>query len=441
MNKIKNAIKENNDLYCLAVKAKNRIPRKLYYPKDYFKIKRMLDSNNLNIDEFRNERLCNLLKEALEYVPYYKKLNLGITSEDITEENAFEMLQRFPYMDKETVIENADDFVNIKFNKDKLIHNKTSGSTGPGIDLWRTRKEELLEKSFFDYKWGKLGYKDNSKIVRMAVEGIKKDNEYPCSYVGDKMIICPNHLNYKCIDEIFNKIKEFKPAFFHCYPSAFQYLLQYMKENNLNLDNVQGIFLASEAVNKDVLNLSQLVFKNVPIIFHYGLSERSNLAWGIFQNNEICYKCDDIYGYSENIINEDGLPEIVGTSYWNYAMPLIRYNTHDIGKIENGIISNLQGRVEEFLITKHGDKIHGINIDMDDYTWKYVDIVQIVQNEPGKIEIHVKPKDSFNLDVKEKILKSKRAEWGNMFDILLVIDNRISKTKSGKVRYIINNIR
>ncbi|WP_205694129.1 phenylacetate--CoA ligase family protein [Clostridium sp. JN-9] len=441
MNKIKNAIKENNDLYCLAVKAKNRIPRKLYYPKDYFKIKRMLDSNNLNIDEFRNERLCNLLKEALEYVPYYKKLNLGILSEDITEENAFEMLQKFPYIDKKTVIENADDFVNIKFNKDKLIHNKTSGSTGPGIDLWRTRREELLEKSFFDYKWGKLGYKDNSKIVRMAVEGIKKDNEYPCSYVGDKMIICPNHLNYKCIDEIFNKIKEFKPAFFHCYPSSFQYLLQYMKENNLNLDNVQGIFLASEAVNKDVLNLSQLVFKNVPIIFHYGLSERSNLAWGIFQNNEICYKCDDIYGYSENIINEDGLPEIVGTSYWNYAMPLIRYNTHDIGKIENGIISNLQGRVEEFLITKHGDKIHGINIDMDDYTWKYVDIVQIVQNEPGKIEIHVKPKDSFNLDVKEKILKSKRAEWGNMFDILLVIDNRISKTKSGKVRYIINNIR
>ncbi|QAT41672.1 phenylacetate--CoA ligase family protein [Clostridium sp. JN-9] len=438
---MKNAIKENNDLYCLAVKAKNRIPRKLYYPKDYFKIKRMLDSNNLNIDEFRNERLCNLLKEALEYVPYYKKLNLGILSEDITEENAFEMLQKFPYIDKKTVIENADDFVNIKFNKDKLIHNKTSGSTGPGIDLWRTRREELLEKSFFDYKWGKLGYKDNSKIVRMAVEGIKKDNEYPCSYVGDKMIICPNHLNYKCIDEIFNKIKEFKPAFFHCYPSSFQYLLQYMKENNLNLDNVQGIFLASEAVNKDVLNLSQLVFKNVPIIFHYGLSERSNLAWGIFQNNEICYKCDDIYGYSENIINEDGLPEIVGTSYWNYAMPLIRYNTHDIGKIENGIISNLQGRVEEFLITKHGDKIHGINIDMDDYTWKYVDIVQIVQNEPGKIEIHVKPKDSFNLDVKEKILKSKRAEWGNMFDILLVIDNRISKTKSGKVRYIINNIR
>ncbi len=440
MNKIKNAIKENNDLYCLAVKAKNRIPRKLYYPKDYFKIKRMLDSNNLNIDEFRNERLCNLLKEALEYVLYYKKLNLGITSEDITEENAFEMLQKFPYIDKKTVIENADDFVNIKFNKDKLIYHKTSGSTGPGIDLWRTRKEELLEKSFFDYKWGRLGYKDNSKIVRMAVEGIKKDNEYPCSYVGDKMRICPNHLNYKWINEILNKIKEFKPAFFHCYPSAFQYLLQYMKENNLNLDNVQGIFLASEAVNKDVINLSQLVFKNVPIIFHYGLSERSNLAWGIFQDNEICYKCDDIYGYSENIINEDGLSEIVGTSYWNYAMPLIRYNTHDIGKIENGIISNLQGRVEEFLITKHGDKIHGINMDMDDYTWKYVDIVQIVQNEPGKIEIHVKPKDSFNLDVKQKILKFHREKWGNMFDILVVIDNRISKTKSGKVRYIINNI-
>lgn len=444
MNKIKNAIKKNNGLYCFGIKARNRIPRKLYYPKDYFKIKRLLnlnDLNKLNLESYRNERLCNLLKEALDYVPFYKKLDLGITSDDITEENAIEVLKRFPYIDKKIIIGKAEEFINIKFKKDKLIHTKSSGTTGPGKDLWRTGRENLLEKCFFDHSWGKLGYKDNSKIVRIAYEAVKKDDEYPCSYVGDKMRICPNHLNYKWIGEIFNKIKEFKPAFFHCYPSNFQYLLQYMKENNLNLDNIKGIFLASEVVNKDVLNLSQLVFKNVPLIFHYGLSERSNLAWGIFQNNEICYKCDDIYGYSENIISQEGLPEIVGTSYWNYAMPFIRYNTHDIGRIENGVISNLEGRIEEFLITKHGDKIHGINIAIDDYTWKFVDIVQIVQNEPGKIELHVKPKDSFNLDVKERILKSQRDEWGNLFDILVVIDHRISRTKSGKVRFIINNIR
>lgn len=444
MNKIKNAVKNNNGLYCFGIKARNRIPRKLYYPKDYFKIKRLLnlnDLNKLNLESYKNERLCNLLKEALDYVPFYKKLDLGIKSCDITEENAIEMLQRFPYIDKKTVIENSDEFINTKFKKDKLLYSNSGGSTGSGTDLWRTGRENLLEKCFFDYRWGKLGYKDNSRIVRIAYEAVKKDDEYPCSYAGDKMKVCPNHLNSKWIEEIFNKIKEFKPEFFHCYPSAFQYLLQYMKESNESLHNIKGIFLASEVVTEDVLNLSQSVFKNVPVLFHYGLSERSNLAWGIFENNKICYKCDDVYGYTENPINEEGLPEIAGTSYWNYAMPLIRYNTNDIGTIENGIISNLEGRIEEFLITKQGNKIHGINVGIDDYTWRYVDIVQLVQNEPGKVEIHVKPKDSFNLNVKEKILKSQRAEWGSIFDILVVIDNRISKTKSGKVRFIINNIR
>jgi phenylacetate-CoA ligase len=444
VDNIRDIIKKNKGLFSLGLKVRNRIPRKVYYPNDYFNILRLLklnDLNKLDTDSYRNKKLCSILKEALEYVPYYKKLNLGITSEDITEENALEMLNKFPYLDKKNIRENPEQFINIKFDKNKLIHSTCGGTTGPRIDLWRTRKENLLEKCFFDYQWGKLGYKNNSKIVRIAYEGLKKEDEYPCSYAGDKMRISPIHLNNKWMEEIFNKIKEFKPAFFHSYPLSFQSLVQYMKESNLTIDNIKGIFLASEIVTEDVLNLSQSVFKDVPINFHYGLSERSNLAWGIFENNNISYKCNDVYGYSENFITEDGFYEIVGTSYWNYAMPLIRYNTHDIGKIENGIITNLDGRTQDLLITKQGEKISAVNIFLDKFAWKYMDIMQLVQNEPGKIEFHIKPKDNFNLNIKNKILNSLEANWGNVFDILVVIDNRISKTESGKIRFVINNVR
>jgi phenylacetate-CoA ligase len=445
VNNIRDIVKKNNDLFCFSVKVRNRIPRKIYYPKDYFKILRLLklkDLNKLNLESYRNKKLCNVLKEALEYVPYYKKLNLGIKSGDVTEENAFKILNAFPYLDKKIIMENPKDFINVKYNKGKLILCTCGGTTiGPRIDIWRTRRENLLEKCFFDYKWSKLGYKNNSKIVRISVEGIKREDEYPCSYVGDKMRISPAHLNKKWLEEIYNKIKEFKPEFFHSYPSSFQFLLQYMSENNLTIDNIKGIFLSSEIVTENLLNLSQSVFKDVPVIFHYGLTERSNLAWGIFEDGSISYKCDDIYGYSENFINKEGFPEIVGTSYWNYAMPIIRYNTHDLGKIENGIINNLDGRVQDLLITKQGEKISSVNIFLEQFAWKYVDMIQLVQNEPGKIEIHIKPKDNFNVDIKEKIIKSQKSRWENIFDILVVIDQGISKTESGKIRYVINNVR
>lgn len=444
MSNIKNLIKKNKTLYSFSIKVRNRIPKKLYYPKDYFNIIQLLNlnsSNKLNLDRYRNQKLCELLREALEYVPYYKNLDLGITSKDVTEKNAFEILCKFPYLDKKMVMENPEKFINIKFKKSKLNYGTSSGSTGQGIVLWKSNNERLLEKSFYDYNWGKLGYKNNSKVVRMGCEAVKNENENPCELIGDRLLISPYHLNNKCIENIYKNIVNFQGEFFHVYPSGLEYLLMYMKKKNLRLNRYKGIFLISERINNNLLDLCKEILPNAPVIFSYGLSENTNLAWGILKNCKISYSCDDVYGYSENFINEDGFYEIVGTSYWNYAMPLIRYKTQDIGKIENGIITNLYGRNQEILITKQGEKVPGITINMDKFTWDYVDIVQVVQNEPGKIEFHIKPKNNFNSYIKERILNSQKIKWGKIFDILIIIDNEISKTKSGKLRPVISNIR
>lgn len=435
-------IKSNDKLYSSISKIRNRIPKKIMYNDKYFEVIDLLErqDNEIEIEGILNDKLSNILKNAIKNVPYYRNLNLNIKPNDINKGNAKEMLNMFPYLNKKTVIDNSEAFISDLYNKKELRYGISGGSTGQDMGIWSNKEENQIERGFFDYKWSKTGYRAYSKIVRIACEGIKKEDENPCSYVGDKMRISPNHLNKKWIEEIFNKIKEFRPEFFHAYPSSFQYLLQYMELNNLRINGIKGIFLASEVVTENVLRLSKAVFKDVPIIFHYGLSERSNLAWGIFEDYKISYKCDNVYGYSENFITEDGFYEIIGTSYWNYAMPLIRYKTQDIGKIKNGIITDLDGRNQEFLITKQGEKVPGINICIDNFTWNYIELVQVVQNEPGKIEFHIKPKSNFNGSIKEKILNSQKV-WGKMFDILIVTDNEISKTKSGKVRLVINNIK
>jgi len=440
---LKEKIKSNDKLYSSISRVINRIPKKLMYNNKYFEVIHLLEKqdNKIEIEDILNNKLSSVLKNAIKNVPYYRNLNLNIKPNDINKDNAKEILKMFPYLNKKTVIDNNEAFISDLYNKKDLIYEMTSGSTGQDVGIWSNKEEDQIERAFFNYKWSKFGYRSYSKIVRMACEGIKKEDENPCSYVGDKMRICPNHLNKKWIQEIFNKIKDFRPAFFHAYPSSFQYLLQYMELNNLRIESIKGIFLASEMITENLLDLCKSVFKDVPIIFHYGLSERSNLAWGIFENDKISYKCDNVYSYSENFITEDGFYEIVGTSYWNYAMPLIRYKTQDIGKIENGVITNLDGRNQEFLITKQGQKVPAVNVCIDKFTWNYVDIIQVVQNEPGKIEIHIKPKSNFNSDIKEKILNSQKIIWGKMFEILVVVDSEISKTRSGKVRLVINNIR
>lgn len=439
---LKEKLKSNDRLYSSIHKVRNRMPKKMLYSHKYFEVVDLLrkQDSNLEIEEVLNYKLSIVLKNAIKNVPYYRSLKLNIAPEDINKNNAKEILKLFPYLDKKTVIDNNNEFISDLYNKKRLIYKTNGGSTGQFAGTWSSKEENQIEKAFFDYKWSKVKYKPYSKLVRMCYEGIKNEFENPCSCVGDKLRISLNHLNEKWIREIYNKIVEFKPEFFNAYPISFQYLLQYMELNNLRINGIKGIFLASETVTEYVLGLCKSVFKDVPIIFHYGLTERSNLAWGRFENNKISYQCEKVYCYSENFITEDGVFEIAGTSYWNNAMPLIRYKTQDIGKIENGIIKNLAGRTQELLISKQGQKVHGLTMIIDEFCWNYVEKFQIVQNEPGKLEFHIKPKVSFSNDIKEKMLNLLKAKGGDRFDIAIICKDEIPKTKIGKTRLIINNI-
>jgi len=214
-----------------------------------------------------------------------------------------------------------------------------------------------------------------------------------------------------------------------------------MLDNNLKIESVKGIFLGSERIMERQLDLIREVFGNVPIVFHYGLREKSNLAWGSYLNSTIIYTFDKVYGHTENFVNEDGLHEIVGTSYWDDIMPLIRYRTQDMGRVENGTMSNLDGRNQEYLVAKNGERIPGFTISIDKFTWEYVSIFQVIQNEPGRLEFHIMPRSSsYNPKVEKQILTSQQAKWGQFFDMEIVLKSDIPRTPGGKLRLIINNL-
>lgn len=422
----------------------NKIPRKLYYNKSYKEIKYMLKNRQGNNFYEKNKRraLMRQLKNALDNVPYYRNLNLNINSKDINEENCIEILKLFPYLDKKTIMNNPESFISDKVKKNsRMILKRTSGgSTGVGIKVYRTLKELMIERAFYDFEWEKYGYKPSSKIVRMGCDGIKKIDQSPFTWKGKKLLISPYHLNDSWIEIIYTKIKEHNVEFFHVYPSNIEYLAKYMKKNNLKIDTVKGIFLASERVSKQLLDLINDVFMDVPISFSYGLTERSNLAWGKYDGNKVSYNIEELYAYQENYIDDDGRYEIVGTSYWNTTMPFIRYRTQDFGHIINSEIKSLDGRNQEYLIDKNRRKIPGFTIDIDKFVWDYVEVFQVVQNQVGKIEFHIVTNTNYNSKIKNLILESQVKKWGSLFEIEIIEEKFIEKTKSGKCRLIVNNI-
>ncbi|MDR0963120.1 MAG: AMP-binding protein [Clostridium sp.] len=416
------------------------VPRTLYYSNEYRKVLKLLNCGYT--DELLDELLCRQLTNALKHVPFYRN-NVKMNPLEINKDNAKSALKEFPVITKDVIMNNIDSFLCDNINiKHAQIHKRTSGgSTGQGITVYRTLKELMIEQAFYDYKWGPYGFGTSAKIVRIGVNGIKKEEEYPVTIKGHKMLLSPYHFNERWISTILKEIQSFKPKIFHAYPSSFEYLAHYMDLNKHQITDVKAVLLASEAVSPSLVKLINNVFPCVPVLFSYGLTERTNLAWGRLEGDEVVYDIEPLYGYTENIENEMGFHEIVGTSYWNLAMPFIRYQTEDIGEVNGMVIRGLDGRAHEFLVTKTGGTIPGFSVIIDKFVWQYVESFQIVQNEPGLIEIQIKPRENFTEEIKEHICEKQRERWGQYFDISIVLVEKVNKTRSGKQRLIINNIK
>ena len=93
---------------------------------------------------------------------------------------------------------------------------------------------------------------------------------------------------------------------------------------------------------------------------------------GCYDGKDLSYHFNPLYGIVENYRDKNGEYELVGTGFWNHAMPLIRYRTHDLcrlilGKCKCGTknvkrISQIKGRLESILKYK-GLEFYGSEID------------------------------------------------------------------------------
>jgi len=426
---------------------RNAVPTTILYDEpEYLEVMRLCRLNeDLRNQEFIEmwwrRKLANVLSDAIRFVPYYRRVAF-IDPESISEYNSEEVLKTFPYLNKKIVMKEPENFIDSRFDKRKLIFGSSSGSTGHGIKLWKSRKESFIEGAFINYEWGKLGYiPRRSRVVRIAYEGRQKANEVPWRRLANRLLVSPYHLNSEWLGHIYEAIISFQPHFFHAYPSCMYELAYYISSSRLPSIECKGILLASEKLTSYQCKVIQ---ENVrgPIIVNYGLSERSNLGFSdiISDPSNIAYRLNRLYSYSENKIDDFGNHEIVGTSFWSACMPLIRYQTEDYGLIENGIIKNLIGRQQEFLIAKNETRISTVPIEIDSFIWDFISKYQIVQDEIGKITVKIIPKKELDEQVRNLILRAFSKKWEDFFDVCLNIVNDLEKSSSGKTMLVVNHL-
>jgi len=405
-------------------------------------VARLLRSRDAGVDpegvrQAKAAALATVLSESLRKVPYYRAA-VALRPDDITPENAAQALAAFPFLEKDRVAEDPRAFLHEDYPRERLLGSTSTGSTGRGIWTYRTEAEYEIEMAFFRHHWGPLGFQPGSRIVRISRDGRRGAQEYPIQVLNNRLLVSPYHLEAKWLPVIYDAMVKYRPDSVHAYPNCLETLARFIEETGRPPIACKGVLAASEACSFSQCERIARGFTGV-ISVNYGLSERTNLAFAAYRpgDGELKYEIEDLYGVTESRCDSEGRPEIVGTSYWNRAMPLIRYRTGDFGQaVGNRLWVNL-GRRQNAFITKQGARLMPFMIRMETFFWDYISLAQVVQRRPGAACLRVVPKPSFTPAAGERILKELQYRIGHLFELSLELADDIPPGPGGKREFAV----
>jgi phenylacetate-CoA ligase len=239
------------------------------------------------------------------------------------------------------------------------------------------------------------------------------------------------------------------------FPSNAYLLARYIKEYNLpRFSSLKGVICSSENVYDWQREYVEDVFK-VKILSYYGHSEKCVIAAECGDSHWVEFYPQ--YGYVEfmndknqDCSREDELGEIVATGFNNLTAPFIRYKTEDMGIFTQKTCENhphwftlkrIEGRKQNFIINKDGTPISAMHIDRP--FWKIRNDIyayQYIQDTPGKVLVNVHAREKLTDSQIEEICRE-FLEVHFKFEIDVQQVDHIPRTKSGKFRYLIQNIR
>ena len=309
------------------------IRRKTYWFADYLKgspVKTHVDDigfimNHKDEGDSRIRKyLTDLLDHATSKSEFYK---------DFSECG----LSQFPVMDKMCIIENYNRiFVKEKWDEKSGYIVKTSGSTGIPFRIHqdnRKRSRVIAELKFF----GELcGYKSHERMAHLRVWGNRKKTWWQ-EFTQNIICVDISDLNNDNLRDILTLCKKKKVKAIFSYANAMDVLVNYIRENNLSIKrhHIKTIVCGAEALLPETREALQDIF-NCKVVSKYSNSENGIFSQepsidGSFLLNHASYFFEMLkLGVDEPAnIGEPG--RIVVTDLFNYAFPLIRYDTGDLG--------------------------------------------------------------------------------------------------------------
>jgi phenylacetate-coenzyme A ligase PaaK-like adenylate-forming protein len=146
---------------------------------------------------------------------------------------------------------------------------------------------------------------------------------------------------------------------------------------------------------------------------------------------------------------QSGIGEIVGSTFVNSALPLVKYSTGDYGQVFDRnnqlFIKNIKGRWgKDFLYCNDGTRISSTQLNFHEVIFENILYYQIVQFEFNQIKFKILPAEriSVNLnDLIEEVANLLMVKLPNFnIEIIVCQSSDFELSTRGKVKMIVQKI-
>jgi phenylacetate-CoA ligase len=410
----------------------------------YEEIKKIdnINSNNKYMINYHNQAFNKLVKHAIATTEYYKDIKIYT-------------LDNFPVINKNIIKESQNMFLSKKYKKDQLIQMSTSGSTGiPFISYQDIGKKRRVNAEVIYYS-EMAGYSVGKNLIFMRVIMDKTHKSPLHQWTQNETLIDVGNLDDQKLELIIDKIigVSRNGSMILAYASTYDAFRDYFIRSGYSITekaNITGIISSSEMLFDDTRELMSKAF-NCRVYSRYSNQENGIIGQddeesNVFIINEADYIVEILDTERDNPVSEGEIGRIVVTDLFNYAMPMIRYDTGDIGSIttinRNGLlkkaITNFGGRRIDVVYDSLGNRLSPHIITNNFWGFPEIKQYSFIQETKNKytVKINVDGKFIRQDEMKEMLFSL----LGNRAIVKIELVDEIPVTASGKRKYIINQV-
>lgn len=398
-------------------------------------------------EELEKKLLSHILHYAVEHTAFYK----GFNPKEITD---------FPVISKTDIIQNMDAMFSSEYKpiKEKLKTMSTSGSSGTPFKIYQDPGKVLRNKAdlVFFYQIGGYDVGDRMYYMRIWTE-INRKPKAKLFKENFRMLDTSNldavgASNFKNIMSSYKREKVLL-----AYASSFTALMNHLEKEEKRDWGVKSIFTQAEELPLKIKRKMELTF-GCPVMSRYSnqengmLGQQPSTGESYFRLNKGSYFIEFLKLDADVPAKEMEEARIVVTDLFNKAVPMIRYDTGDVGVYQyiedasgkkHKVLALIKGRKNDYLYSNKKEKLAPQSFSV--LMWKYncIKQYQLIQYNYEEIALKIVYKEDFNGDetkIESQLIHDIQQLFGPSTKIHIQKLKNIPIAESGKRKYIISKI-